>query len=110
MRKDVHIKIDNKIDKFIREYCKEKNINYSKGVNMLLEIAMNDKNNKLLNEILVQVKYNDYAISIVNKLLEQLFANINITNTQEIEKCKELKEFYLKYYGTLVNKGGDFYR
>ena len=69
MKKDVHIRIDNKIDKFIREYCRNKNVNYSKGVNMLLENAMNDKNNKLLNEILTEIKYNDYEISVtVGKL------------------------------------------
>ena len=110
MKKDVHIRIDNKIDKFIREYCRNKNVNYSKGVNMLLENAMNDRNNKLLNEILTEVKYNDYSISVVKRLLEQIFADINITNTKEIEKCQGLKNFYFKYYGLPFSDGGGYYR
>lgn len=91
---DKHIYFTNEEYVLINNYCKDKNVSFSKAISQMIEKANRydtflDKLNSIENES----KFIAKKLNVLYSLLEQMYSDFDFSNVTDITKSKALKEF-----------------
>jgi len=91
---DKHIYLDNEQYVLVMNYCKNKNLSFSKGVTEMIESAnLYDKFLTKLESIQNDNKFLIRKLNVLYFLVEQMYSDFDFTNVTDITKSKSLKEF-----------------
>lgn len=93
--KRTNITIQNDTDKLVREYASKNNIAFSKAIDRLIIMALEqEKNIDVINNIKNEISVNNKNSYIIIDLIKQLYSDLEIDNITDPNKNKGLKSFF----------------
>lgn len=93
--KRTNITIQNDTDKLVREYASKNNIAFSKAIDRLIIMALEqEKNIDIVKNIKNEISINNRNSYIIIELIKQLYSDLEIDNITDPTKNKGLKLFF----------------
>ncbi len=91
---DKHIYLTNEQYVLINNYCRDKNITFSKAISEMIEKAfVYDNYINKLDSIQNDNKFIARKLSALYFLVEQMYSDFDFSNITDVTKSKALKEF-----------------